>query len=67
MKTMETATHQQIEDAGDMADRPRAEVAEPVHSSSDTNYMKHSSKGILLVPQPSDDPRDPLVSLKSIS
>jgi hypothetical protein len=25
--------------------------------------QKHNSKGIVLVPQPSDDPRDPLVSL----
>ena len=26
-----------------------------------TSHMKHNTKGVLLVPQPSDDPRDPLV------
>ena len=64
---METATHRQVEDTADMADAPRSDVTEPANSSSDTNYMKHSSRGILLVPQPSDDPRDPLVSLILVS
>ena len=62
MKTVET-TEQQIENAGVMATRSRAENAEQVPTSSDSNHMKQSTKGILLVPQPSDDPRDPLVSL----
>ena len=26
-----------------------------------TPQMKHNSKGVVLIPQPSDDPRDPLV------
>ena len=28
-----------------------------------TPQMKHNSRGIVLVPQPSDDPRDPLVGV----
>ena len=25
--------------------------------------LKHNSKGVVLIPQPSDDPRDPLVGI----
>ena len=55
-----------FENVSDVDIRPQSEelvVEELPHSQ--TIHMKHNSKGILLVPQPSDDPRDPLVSLNS--
>lgn len=47
-----------VEHVDDVGTNSPSEVDE-MHGS--TAHMKHNAKGILLVPQPSDDPRDPLV------
>ena len=47
----------------DLDIHPQSDRIDGTTAHSLTAQMKHNSKGILLVPQPSDDPRDPLVSL----
>ena len=47
-----------IQHVGDVGSNPVSEVDE---MRGPTAHMKHNAKGILLVPQPSHDPRDPLV------
>jgi hypothetical protein len=57
----------QLEDAqGDDAERVLSLASETTKRPSDARNgrkanLKYSDKGIELVPQPSDDPRDPLV------
>jgi len=47
-----------IQHVGDVGSNPSSEVDE---MRGPTAHMKHNAKRILLVPQPSDDPSDPLV------
>lgn len=47
-----------IQHVGDVGSNSVSEVDE---MRGPTTHMKHNAKGILLVPQPSHDPRDPLV------
>ena len=50
-----------IQHVGDIDSQPPSEADETRLSRS---QMKRNARDILLVPQPSDDPRDPLVGLK---
>ena len=48
-----------VEHLGEL-DKPHSNTEDVLHSPRAPK--KHSKSGLVLVPQPSDDPRDPLVS-----